>query len=353
MNEINLNNQNEKYYSKLLEYYNQLYKIYSISKLRDVINKINNEKIFFEKNIKNLLLVNNIFEIFNKENKDSEIIYSYYINNLNIVSIYNIRKKINDLKNNTNYKSIFEEIIKKNEFREIVKKMLYSDIFKNYYEDPIYYDEMKNVEYKEKNINDQPFSKIYKDFLNNYIDNGKIYDRIIYKVLPKGVKALVSNYLCFLININDIEEISNINKTDKEESIKSYLLFLISHETNHFAKRTFFQEKEIKVSLSPNRKENIEGGKSLTRCIFGISNLSFINKEMNAIINDTQTWELELVKQKEILGKLKNIYENEDKILKDKNYILKFYIIEKKKKKISDEEWEEMLNNGYGIVIIN
>ena len=58
-------------------------------------------------------------------------------------------------------------------------------------------------------------------------------------------------------------------------------------------------------------------------------------------------------KQKEILGKLKNIYENEDKILKDKNYILKFYIIEKKKKKISDEEWEEMLNNGYGIVIIN
>ena len=74
---------------------------------------------------------------------------------------------------------------------------------------------------------------------------------------------------------------------------------------------------------------------------------------MNAIINDSKIWELELDKQKEILGKLKKIYENEDKILKDKNYILKFYIIEKKKKKISDEEWEEMLNNGYGIVIIN
>ncbi len=107
-----------------------------------------------------------------------------------MVSIYNIRKKINDLKNNTNYKLIFEEIIKKEDFRETVKKMLYSNIFKNYYEDPIYYDEMKNIEYKEKNINDQPFSKIYEDFLNNYIETGEIYDRIIYKVLPKGVKAL-------------------------------------------------------------------------------------------------------------------------------------------------------------------
>lgn len=350
---MKLNKNNQIYYFKLLEYNNELNNVYSISKLREFLHKINNEKIFFDKKIKTLLLVNKIFKIFNKENKDSEIIYSFYINNLSMDSIYNIRKKINDLKNNTNYKLIFDEIIKKDDFRETVKKMLYSNIFKNYYEDPIYYDEVKNVEYKEKNINDQPFSKIYKDFLNNYIETGEIYDRIIYKVLPKGVKALVSNYLCFLININDIEEISNINKTDKEESIKSYLLFLISHETNHFAKRTFFQEKDIKVSLSPNRKENTEGGKSLTRYIFGISNLSFINKEMNAIINDSKIWELELDKQKEILGKLKKIYENEDKILKDKNYILKFYIIEKKKKKISDEEWEEMLNNGYGIVIIN
>ena len=60
-----------------MEYYNQLYNIYSISDLREFLNKINNEKIFFDKKIKTLLLVNKIFEIFNKENKDSEIIYRY------------------------------------------------------------------------------------------------------------------------------------------------------------------------------------------------------------------------------------------------------------------------------------
>ena len=64
-------------------------------------------------------------------------------------------------------------------------------------------------------------------FYEKYIDKDEIYERIVYKILPKGDKLLLSNYLCFLINTFYIEEISNISKNDKEELIKSYLLFLL------------------------------------------------------------------------------------------------------------------------------
>ena len=241
---------------------------------------------------------------------------------------------IEEAKKAKNYVEDFKDIIKNNNFRNNIKIILNSNIILKYYKNPKYYKNNEKIQYmhiEKKNIID-----IYKAFLHNYIDNEKIYERIIYKRMPSGVKGAYTPYLSFIIDPYGIDMSSNIKK--KEEYIEAYLIILFIHETNHLSKRSFNQNIPLSSCKTP---KNAEGGESIITYIFGKGKIYIIDEIFCGMVNNIKNWESKdsnenkLFKQSLAEYVEQNNIEDENQLIKikeEKNCLISFYNFRDSKK---------------------
>ena len=241
---------------------------------------------------------------------------------------------IEEAKKAKNYVEDFKDIINNNNFRNNIKIILNSNIILKYYKNPKYYKNNEKIQYmhiEKKNIID-----IYKAFLHNYIDNEKIYERIIYKRMPSGVKGAITPYLSFIIDPYGIDMSSNIKK--KEKYIEAYLIILFIHETNHLSKRSFNQNIPLSSCKTP---KNAEGGESIITYIFGKGKIYIIDEIFCGMVNNIKNWESKdsnenkLFKQSLAEYVEQNNIEDENQLIKikeEKNCLISFYNFRDSKK---------------------
>ena len=309
----------KKIYTKFKE--NKNLDINNINKeLNIIIDKISKCKSFFDKKLLVKEIIDNInfnenYKLLNENNilVNLNILYELYSldkNEFNLHLIYsfdlihkienteykfefkplsfldfikNKKKIIQELKTSDNYTNEFENILKDTNFRNKIKIILSSSVVKNYYLNPKYYYEKKPQIIKL--IGDKTFIEIYENFLKNYIENDKLYERIIMKRMPYGIKGAVTSYLCFILNPFGVEMNNSIK--DRNFYLESYLIIIFLHETNHFSKRSYYMNKPLSICITP---KNYEGGDSIICSIFGEEKISIINTELCNKINNLDSW---------------------------------------------------------------
>ena len=271
-----------------------------------------------------------------------DLIYSYLTEELDkkflfsssLDFIKNRSKIISEAKNAKNYANDFQYILSNNDFRNKMKKILESDIIINYYKNPKYYN--PNDIIQEKLIGKNNFIDIYMDFLKNYIDNNNIYERIMFKRMPIGVKGAITPYLSFIIDPFGMD--MNKNIANKDEYIEAYLIILFIHETNHFSKRSFNLNLPLSACKTP---KNAEGGESIIRDIFGKEKICIIDKNFCDMVNNVKSWEAktneEINEFKENLGKYvrDNYIEDQEELIKikeEKSCLISFFNYRSSKK---------------------
>ena len=172
-----------------------------------------------------------------------------------------------------------------------------SSVVKNYYLNPKdYYEKKPQII---KLIGDKTFIEIYENFLKNYIENDKLYDRIIMKRMPYGIKGAVISYLCFILNPFGVE-MNNYIK-DRNFYLESYLIIIFLHETYHFSKRSYYMNKPLSICITP---KNYEGGDSIICSIFGEEKISIINTELCNEKNYLDSWNAKKPNKSKILKNL-------------------------------------------------
>ena len=291
---------------KILNNLNVLKELYSLNN-----NDYNLQKIHFVD-----LLENNSKEIENNCQFSSIL---DYIKNRPII--------IEEAKKATNFMKNFKDIINNTSFRNNIKIILNSNIILKYYKNPTYYSNNEKIKYV--HIGNKNFFDIYKSFLSNYINNEKIYERIIYKRMPIGVKGAITPYLSFIIDPFGIDMRNNIQK--KEEFIEAYLIILFIHETNHLSKRSFNLNIPLSTCKTP---KNAEGGESIIRYIFGKGKISIIDENFCGMVNNIKNWESKNSNENKIFKQslaeyVNNInIEDENQLIKikeEKNCLISFF----------------------------
>lgn len=305
--------------------------------INEIINNINinnDYKLLNENHILiNLLLLYEFYSL-DKNEINLQLIYSFdFIDNLektefklkfksaNFLDFIKNRKKIiQEIKESNNYSKEFKDILENKDFRNKIKTILNSSVVKNYYENPKYYSDKSTKILK--SIGNKTFYEIYEYFLKEYIENNEIYDRIIIKRMPYGIKGAVTTYLCFILDPFGVD-MNNILE-DKNYYLETYLIILFLHETNHFSKRCFYMNKPLSTCKTP---KNCEGGDSIIRSLFGESKISIINTELCDEVNNLNSWRAKTPEEiKKFKKSLKNIIErldlndvNEEQLIEIKN----------------------------------
>ena len=270
--------------------------------IKEIINNKSNNKDYKLLNdydiLCNLEILDKLYSL-DKNEFIFQLIYSFDLmdsfENIKIKAVFepssflnfiNKRKKIiQELKNATNYINVFQDILSRESFRIKVKKILSSPVIKNYYKNPKYYNG-KQIGFSEF-IGKKRFSEIYEDFLQNYIDNDKIYERIIIKRMPYGIKRRLTPYLNLILVPYGVDMNNNIK--DKNAYIEAYLIIIFLHETNHFSKRSYYMNQPLSICKTPL---NSEGGDSIIKSIFGETEISIINSDLCNKINNMSNWYL-------------------------------------------------------------
>ena len=241
--------------------------------------------------------------------------------------IRNRTKIIEEMKNAKNYIIDFQNILSNKNFRNKMRNILNSPIINNYYKKPKYYNNGDSI--KSDLIGKKKFIEIYKNFIRNYIENDKIYERIIFKRMPYGVKGGITPYLCFIIDPFAVN--INNNLINKSNYLETYLIILFIHETNHFSKRSYFINKPLSICQTP---KNYEGGDCIIHNIFGKEKINIIDIELCNLVNNIKTWESDDIEEiKKFKENLKNIIrnnytDNEEELIKiknDKNCLICFF----------------------------
>ena len=270
-----------------------------------------------------------LIDSFRNEELDKKFQFSSSLNFIKSRS-----KIIDESKNAKNYTEDFQHILSNNGFRNKIKKILNSKIIIDYYKNPKYY--ISNDIIQDKLIGKNNFIDIYKNFLEKYIDNNNIYERIMFKRMPSGVKGAINPYLSFIIDPFGMD--MNINIANKDEYIEAYLIILFIHETNHFSKRSFNLNLPLSSCKTP---KNAEGGESIIRDIFGKEKICIIDKNFCDMVNNIESWEAktneEINKFKENLGNYvreNNIEDQEElvKIKEKKSCLISFFNYRSSKK---------------------
>ena len=360
---INEENDSNKYFSQIKNIYMKFKenKNLDIDKINENLNtilhnisKINsfeNKKLFINEIISNIN-INNDYKLLNENNILNNLVllyefYSFDINEINLQLIYsfdfidnlekskyklkfepitflnfikNRKKIIQELKKSNNYTKEFKNILEGKDFRNKIKTILNSSVVKNYYENPKYYFDKKTKIIE--SIGDKKFSEIYEYFLKNYIENDEIYDKIIIKRMPYGLKGTVTKYLCFIIDPFGVD--MNNNLENKNYYLETYLIILFLRETNVFSKRSFYMNRPLSICKTPN---NCEGGDSIIRNLFGEAKISIINIKLCDEVNNLDSWRAKTPEEiKKFKKTLKNIIEsldlndvNEEKLIEIKN----------------------------------
>ena len=285
-----------------------------------VDNKTSNEsyKLLNENNI--LINLNILYELYslNENEFNLQLIHSFDLMNSLASDDYKVKFKISsfldyiknrkkiieELKSANDYTKEFKDILGDQKFKNNLKRILKSSVVKNYYEKPKYYT-FKNSEIL-KLIGKKKFIEIYEDFIKNYIENNKIYEKIVFKRMPYGIKGAVTTFLCLIIDPFGVDMNNNIE--DKKNYLETYLIILFLHETNHYSKRSYFMNKPLSLSKTP---KNYEGGDNIIHNIFGEAKICIINAELCNLVNNISSWEAKTPEEIKAFKKsLKNIINN-------------------------------------------
>ena len=323
---------NQKYKNEYLKFVNTFINLLSENERKEKINYL-----FKNPNFKNLSFYK-IFVSYKEKIKkifftpNRILIYVFLTNPTNyfLDFIYNKIEEREDflkiINNEINYETIFTKIINSIEFKKEFENICTSQIILRYYNDPIYY-RKDNSSFYEKNIGKLKLKEMYENFIEKYIKTGKFYYKIIYKRLPKNIKAFIDFNNNLILNTYGLE--IPFNSDQLNNIIKAFLKFTFTHEINHLCKRinnvektNFFNESKF---LTPEKNKGVEDGRSLTKFVFSVEELEFFNENITNIINDDNFWKLnDYEKQKnkleEIISKEKN--NNDLKDLKNKNNVL-------------------------------
>ena len=291
-----------------------------VKEILDNINYNDNYKILNEYNLLSNLGILYEFYSLNKNEIQLQLIHCFDLmdnmeNAKNISKfkisyfleyILNRRKIIQELKTAKDYSKDFLDILNDKEFRNKIKIILRSPVVINYYKNPKYY--LGNKSRIIKLIGDKEFIEIYDSFVKNFIDNDLLYERIIFKRMPYGIKGAVTTYLCFILDPYGID--INDNVQDKKDYLETYLIILILHETNHFSKRSYYMNQPLSVCKTPN---NYEGGDSIIHSIFSEEKICIINSELCKEVNNLDNWNSKIPEDiKKFKKSLKTIIENLD-----------------------------------------
>ena len=291
-----------------------------VKEILDNINYNDNYKILNEYNLLSNLGILYEFYSLNKNEIQLQLIHCFdlmdnmenakYISKFKISYfleyILNRRKIIQELKTAKDYSKDFLDILNDKEFRNKIKIILRSPVVINYYKNPKYY--LGNKSRIIKLIGDKEFIEIYDSFVKNFIDNDLLYERIISKRMPYGIKGAVTTYLCFILDPYGID--INDNVQDKKDFLETYLIILILHETNHFSKRSYYMNQPLSVCKTPN---NYEGGDSIIHSIFSEEKICIINSELCKEVNNLDNWNSKIPEDiKKFKKSLKTIIENLD-----------------------------------------
>ena len=291
-----------------------------VREILDNINYNDNYKILNEYNLLSNLGILYEFYSLNKNEIQLQLIHCFdlmdkmenakYISKFKISYfleyILNRQKIIQELKTAKDYSKDFLNILNDKEFRNKIKIILRSPVVINYYKNPKYY--LGNKSRIIKLIGDKEFIEIYDSFVKNFIDNDVLYERIITKRMPYGIKGAVTTYLCFILDPYGID--INDNVQDKKDYLETYLIILILHETNHFSKRSYYMNQPLSVCKTPN---NYEGGDSIIHSIFSEEKICIINSELCKEVNNLDNWNSKIPEDiKKFKKSLKTIIENLD-----------------------------------------
>ena len=337
---------------------------------------INDKKKFVE-NIKNNLITNNDYKLLNDYgiliNLDILLqLYSLQQNELFLHIIYfsdilqnqnqlnefkpktffdfikNRSLIIEDLRKANNYENEFKKILADKKFRERIRKIMNSNLIKKYYEEPKYYaDETFETI---KTIDQTNFIDIYNRFYKVYIESDKIYEMIVIKRMPYGVKGSITPYLNFILDPYGFEMKNNICEKEKYKYIENYLIILFLQETNLFSKRSNFLNKPLSISKTP---KHYKGGESIIKYIFGIKHINIINDKLCKILDNNDFWATENPEQfyETIINNLKvenesKIFEELIKIKNEQNCLITFSNYRKPKSDKSKSTFTKYMSKG-------
>ena len=242
------------------------------------------------------------------------------------------KEYIEDLKN----------ILKTEIFHQKLKEILLSNAIKNYLtKKRKFIGNDYEVEIIENDGEyDDNLEEGYEDLIKKLKENiFYLNELIIYKKLPKKIRAYVSPYMRIALNVLFIEIPDYIKKDEniKNVLLTAYLIIILVLEIVHMLK--YFNKKRIDLKNPPSKPNKREGGKSLLNYLFGIPVINGLTEKQAKKINNINTWN--------DINDLRKIFErtNENKINEEsepenKNFI-KYYLSD------IDFDDNEIENNDY------
>lgn len=150
------------------------------------------------------------------------------------------------------------------------------------------------------------FFKKDKNFLKNLI---------VYKYLPKSIRAFVDPRMRIVINPLFFEFTTDLSYIKKKEILKSYIYIILIHEIVHLLK--YLKNDQISFDNIPATPKGKEGGKVFINYLFNLPVIYYITYEQAKIINNINNWS-NIEKLKKIFISQKKWYE-EKKINKKEN----------------------------------
>ena len=338
----------EKIYVTNSEYIDKFLNIKLLE--NEIMNNQENYNSMKDK-LKSQMFYTKIFN-FNLENIENAInlidfyeMNKYYNKNLNYddeYEKYNNETKLNMEEAEKEYIEDLKNILKTEIFHQKLKEILLSNAIKNYLtKKRKFIGNDYEVEIIENDGEyDDNLEEGYEDLIKKLKENiFYLNELIIYKKLPKKIRAYVSPYMRIALNVLFIEIPDYIKKDEniKNVLLTAYLIIILVLEIVHMLK--YFNKKRIDLKNPPSKPNKREGGKSLLNYLFGIPVINGLTEKQAKKINNINTWN--------DINDLRKIFErtNENKINEEsepenKNFI-KYYLSD------IDFDDNEIENNDY------
>ena len=226
-------------------------------------------------------------------------------------NIDNYKKKIENLEQE-NILKIINEIFNDDTFYDYYFSIMRNNIIKKFFTSNLYLEE-NSKEFNfitDKNENSECFEIIYNDFLQEYDNKNEGYKKfknlIILKILPNGDRAYTIRPLKkIVINPAQFYMGKDLKEDDIKTILKSYLLIVILHETEHFF-RLLNKTKKV-FDLTPRGKE---GGRLFIKYLFGVYSINHINVNQSKEVLNYDNWKDHQEIKKIFINQLEDIEEN-------------------------------------------
>ena len=263
----------------------------------------------------------------------------FYNINEGFRSIFNIDDKFRKYQENIrfimneriiDYTNILKQILESEKFYKKLKSILEKDAIKTYL---ISKRNFSENDYKVKIVDDKEECddnlKAGYEYLIESLNKDIffLHKLIIFRYLPKNIRAYVNPYMRMALNPIYINFSDSFKGSDNDEMIKkvileSYLIIILIHEIVHLLK--FFNKKSFTQINIPGTPKNKEGGKVFINYLFGIPIINKITFEQAKIIADINNWES--------IDNLHNIFAKKDEMINNEesktpdNYFIKYYL---------------------------